>query len=225
MQKLLTKASIVATAVMALTAAGAANAAPAASHAGQAQAVKGSSAALSVLYDQTANDSGIAIVSQNFETGNDPFDSQAADDFVVPAGASWAVGEVDVLGQYFNGFGLATSEHVTFYKDKNGKPGKVIADFPGLVGTDNGTGSFAITLPTPVKLKAGTYWVAVQIDMDFTVGGEWGWENQTTVEGAPAKWANPGDGFLTGCTKYQTETICIPDGQGDHAFRLKGKAK
>ena len=97
-----------------------------------------------------------------------------------------------------------------------------------IAGTDNGTGSFNIMLPK-TKLKGGTsgtqYWVSVQANMDFEVGGEWGWENQTTVVGTAAVWENPGNGFATGCTTYTTETTCIPDGQGDHMFAIKGKAK
>jgi len=72
----------------------------------------------------------------------------------------------------------------------------------------------------------------VQINMDFNGpgakppnSGEWGWENQTETVFAPAAWENPGGGFGTGCTTYQQENVCIPDGQGDHMFTLKGKSK
>src|SRR6185312_2531821 len=122
-----------------------------------------------------------------------------------------------------NGAGLARDENVTFYKNKKGLPGAVKKDFANLAGVDNGTGSFKIK-GAKVKLAAGTYWVSVQANLDFGVGGEWGWENQTTVVGKPAAWVNPGDGFGTGCTVYTTETTCIPDGQGDHMFTIKGSA-
>jgi hypothetical protein len=213
-----------AAAVVALSAAGVAFAAgPSLSKSGvPAAPVKGSMLA-GVLYDQSANDSGIGIVSQNFEASFDVYDAQAADDFTVPSGKTWKVTEVDALGVYFNGSGPAASEHVTIYKNKGGKPGAVVADYPALTGTDN-FGSFAIKLPKALKLKNGTYWVSVQANMDFGAGGEWGWENQTTVEGKAAVWQNPGDGFGTGCTSYTTESVCIPDGQGDHMFILKGKS-
>ena len=86
--------------------------------------------------------------------------------------------------------------------------------------SDNG-GDFKVAVPkTVVK---GTTWVAVQANLDFAQGGEWGWENQTTVVGSAAAWENPGDGFGTGCTTWKTETSCIADGQGDHMFTLLGK--
>src|ERR1700731_3221642 len=70
-----------------------------------------------ILYNQNSNDEGIAIVSQNFTSGSSGavFDSQGADDFVVPAGHKWTVGEVDVTGVYSNGKGPASSENVFFF--------------------------------------------------------------------------------------------------------------
>jgi hypothetical protein len=181
---------------------------------------------LKVLYSQTKTDSGIGIVSQNFESSFDQYDAQAADDFTVPSTATtWTISEVDVAGVYFNGTGLATSENVTFYADNAGLPGKTVKAFTNVAGVDNGTGSFSMTLPTAVKLKPGKYWVSVQANLAFSAGGEWAWENITTVVGSPAAWKNPGGGFGVGCTKYTTETTCIADGQGDHIFVLKGKAK
>ena len=178
-----------------------------------------------VLYDQSANDSGIGIVSQNFETTFDAYDAQAADDFTVPAGQVWRVTEIIAIGVYFNGAGLARDENVTFYKGKKGgRPGKILHQANAVMGMDNGLGTFTIKMPW-FQFWPGTYWVSVQANMDFLVGGEWGWENQTTSEGTAAVWENPGNGFATGCTTYTTETTCIPDGQGDHMFAIKGKAK
>lgn len=188
---------------------------------------KATNRALSVLFDQNGTDSGIGIVSQNFETADNAFDSGAGDDFTVPAGTKWTISEIDVSGAYFNGPGLARSENVTIYNDKGGKPGRAIDGLHSSLvvnGVDDGTGNFTMTLPTPIKLKPGTYWIAVQANMDFGIGGEWGWENQTTTAGTAAVWRNGGDGFGTGCIKWTTETTCIADGQGDHMFTLKGTA-
>ena len=161
-------------------------------------------------------------MSQNFESSFDIYDAAAADDFKVPRFRKWTVDEVDVTGVYFNGAGPARSEHVTFYKNANGHPGAMVATYDDVAGSDNGTGSFTIPIPK-THLKHGTYWVSVVINMDFGVGGEWGWENMLETRGNPANWENPGGGFGIGCTSWEVESTCIPDGQGDHFFMIKGK--
>jgi hypothetical protein len=221
----MTKTVLFATAaVLALSVGGVASAAKPVSvslHHAKAHSLKGADRSAGVLYDQSNNDSGIGIVSQNFESSFDIYDAAAADDFTVPKGSKWKVTEVDAFGVYFNGSGPARDENVTFYKDDHGAVGDEVKTFTA-AGTDN-FGSFAISLGKKgVKLKKGTYWVSVQANLDFSAGGEWGWENQTSSEGNPAQWENPGDGFGTGCTSWSAENVCIPDGQGDHMFTIRG---
>ena len=86
---------------------------------------------------------------------------------------------------------------------------------------DNGSQKFV-----ELKLKGGkngtTYWVSVVANLDFLAGGEWGWENRTTTNGGAAQWQNPGGGFGV-CPTWGDENVCIPDGQGDHMFTIRGK--
>jgi stress response protein SCP2 len=217
---------VAAAAVLAFSA-GVAVAAPAVSSVGfavKAHPVQTSSLA-AVLYDQTDSDAASGINSQNFEAAYDVYDNQGADDFTVPSGVKWKVSEVDVTGSYYNGSGLAASQHVTFYKDKNGKPGKIVAEFDNVTGSDDGFGSLAIKLPSTVTLKTGTYWVSVQVNMDYSQGGQWAWGNRSTVNGSNAMWQNPGDGFGSGCVKYADESTCTGSGLGDKLFSLRGKVK
>src|SRR5258705_9056868 len=53
------------------------------------------------LYDQLNNPGVVSTGSQDFETANDAFDDFTADDFVVPAGQTWTISEVDAQGVYF----------------------------------------------------------------------------------------------------------------------------
>lgn len=129
-----------------------------------------------------------------------------------------------MTGAYYNGAGPAASQHVTIDKNKSGKPSKVVAEAPAVTGVDNSLGSFVMTLGSAVSLKPGTYWVSVQVNMDFALGGQWG-EARTGTHGGPAQWPNPGDGFGTGCTRWGAENDCIPNGLGDKMFTVKGKAK
>jgi hypothetical protein len=180
-----------------------------------------------VLWSQNDDDSGLAVVSQNFESTFDAYDCQAADDFVVPAGETWIVRKVRVTATYFDAIGPADSENVTFYRSEGGAPGRVVRSYPRIVGVDESkglpSGSFRMTLPEPLKLKPGRYWLSVQVNMDFNSNGEWGWESRNTQVGRQARWVNPGDGFGTGCTTYQPEHDCIPDQAAvDHMFELLG---
>ena len=76
-----------------------------------------------VLYDQlngqtTTNPADIS--SQDFETSLDAADSEAADDFVVPAGLTWSIDGIDVDGEYFSRDGLdpvPAGFHVRFWSN------------------------------------------------------------------------------------------------------------
>ncbi|HSC19532.1 MAG TPA: hypothetical protein VLC74_11515 [Rhizomicrobium sp.] len=185
------------------------------------------SGASKTLYDQNSNDAGSGPVSQNFESTFDAYDSQAADDFIVPSGQKWVITEVDVTGVYFNGPGPAASENVFFYKDKGGLPGVIVGQCPAVAGTDS-AGSFVINCRK--RLRPGHYWVSVQVNMDFASGGEWAWEGNLEQHGNPAAWENPGNGFGTGCTNYEYKILCgleapTTNTGADQMFAIKGKVR
>ena len=173
------------------------------------------------LYDQNTNDAGYAVLSDYFDSGD--FDSQAADDFAVPEGFTWIVTKIDVTGVYFNSYGPSIGQKVYFYKDKNGKPGKLIQEIDNLQGVDN-DGSFAITLPGKgVKLKTGKYWLSVQVGLHDFNDGQWGWEVSSEQNTSEAMWQNPGGGFGV-CPIWGNIESCVGYGP-DLMFDLKGKAK
>lgn len=189
------------------------------------------------LYDQNGNDAGVGIVSQNFDSSVAQYDSQGADDFIVPKGATWTVTEVDVTGVYFNGYGPATSEDVHFYADNNGLPGKEVGKgFTNLSGTDS-NGSFAISLGKKgIKLSGGSgkestkkakgtrYWVSVVANLGGVAdGGEWGWETSSVQNNDLAAWQNQGGGFGI-CPSWGTLESCLGYGP-DYMFALKGSSK
>lgn len=196
-----------------------------------------------VQFDQSANQTGIGIISQNFESTLDAYDSQAADDFSIKSNCKGSgrlsgakaiqVSNVTAFGIYFNGSGPADSFNVTFYNDKKGKPGSVVKKCANQPYTMNGNGGFQVDLSKEDNPKATcvkkdlklqpkkTYWVSVQANLDFTAGGEWGWNTVSSTTGHAAMWQNPGDGFGSGCTAYKALTSCIDSGEGpDLAFQI-----
>lgn len=179
-------------------------------------------APLVVLYDQYNNAGANSTVSQDFEAANNAFDNQLADDFVVPAGQTWTVNEVDVQGMYFNGPGPAASFNVFFYQDSGTLPGTLVYTATGL--SYSGNPNFVIPLTTPAVLASGTYWVSVQARQDFTPAGEWGWQDRTVTSNSTAAWQNPGGGFGTTCTTWgrRGATCAIDAPAPDQVFRLLG---
>jgi len=200
-------------------------AAPVAAHDGAVRHHPVRAHKLTTLYDQTGHDSGIAIVSQNFEDDFDTYDTMVADDFAVPEGTRWRIREIEVIGTYFNGIGPAQSLNISIHRNKDGLPGKLVAKYDSIAMVDDNQGSFVVRLPNWLTLKPGGYWISVQANMDFVEGGEWGWETASIVVHDPALFQNPGDGFASGCTTWAPLKSCIDSAQGDMLFALRGKER
>jgi hypothetical protein len=178
-----------------------------------------------LLYDQSDGDNVNAIRAENFESDLDSYDTEAADDFKVPAGETWKISEVYVAGNYFEGSRSADSFAVTFYENRMGKVGKPVkacmnAGYRYETQFDFGTEY----ITCKVALTKGAYFVAIQANTVFSEGGEWGWLTNNTVRRNPSVWRNPGDGYGTGCTDFAPTKTCIPDDEGgDFAFALLGR--
>jgi hypothetical protein len=174
-----------------------------------------------VLYDQYNNAGLNASLSQEFEPANATFSSQVGDDFVVPAGQTWNITEVDAQGAYFNGAGPATSFNVFFYSNSGTLPGTPVYTATAQTYTGGPT-DFVVNLATPAVLAGGqTYWVSVQAVMSFTQGGEWGWQDRSVTSNSPSAWRNPGGGFGV-CPSWGVKTVCIPGSGPDAVYRLVG---
>jgi hypothetical protein len=166
-----------------------------------------------LLWDQNSNFGG-TVFSENSDA--------AADDFAVPSGQTWRVSQIDVTGAYFNGYGPASSETVTFYNDKNGKPGRIHSGPFTLTCADSG-GSFHCILPAAVKLRPGTWWVSVVANCNFENCGQWGWTLNTVVQGNEAVWRN-GEGSGK-CATFKPLHRCFGGAPADLAFKLYGSSK
>jgi hypothetical protein len=178
-----------------------------------------------ILYNQYNNQGSNDITSQNFESTNNPYDTFAADDFVVPAGQTWNVDTVEVDGEY-TGSGPADSVNVLFYSNGAGNlPGTVVASRDNLTYTAGpAPGDLIIPLGSSVELGPGTWWMSVQANQNLVPAGQWFWRDRTLMSNAGAAWQNPGNGFGTGCTAWSRRTTCVSPGntEPDQVFRLIG---
>ena len=181
--------------------------------------VTGTATPVGTLYTQTGA-AGASPNSQAFEPANVAFNNQAAEDFVVPAGANWSITQVSANGLYFNGAGPSTSFNVFFYNNAGGIPGSVIASYTNLAYT--GGASPVITIPA-TNLSAGTYWVSIQSNMSFAAGGQWAWgASGATATGSPWAWQNPGGGFAVCPTWGNGAVTCVPGTARNLLFTLTG---
>jgi hypothetical protein len=183
-----------------------------------------------VLWNQNSNSNGEGIDSQNFSSTFQQYDTQSADDFVVPAGAVWKIKEVDVTGLYFGGSGPATSEEVIIWKKAKGMPSQTrLFDVNNIKGADS-AGSFVIKIPkgSPIKLRGGakgkTYWLSVVANCNFAGCGEWGWENNATITGNQGMFQNPNGGFGV-CPTWGTIANCVGATDADFMFELQGTSR
>jgi hypothetical protein len=188
------------------------------------------------LYDQNIGDASYGWFSQTLSS-YPQYDEYLADDFMVPAGHTWKVKEVDTTGFYYIGAGPASSVNLLFWNDKKGLPDKdsKVAECDNLTpksGLD--TGSFQLKLPKSCKanFKSGAkdkrYWITVQANMaGINTSGYWAWMQNLTVNN------NQGAGYYYGggnsvadpqcLQRFETISDCWNAGQVDLAFSLIGK--
>lgn len=175
------------------------------------------------LYNQTANYGGSLASTQNFEAGYDAYDAEGADDFVVTWADGWNVEQVGAIAGYWNGTGPAASMNVVLYDDASGMPGSAVCTYMNNAYTDDGAGNFLMDFSgTPCYLPAGTYWFGFQGNVDFAVGGQFGWGLETVQTGLPGMWRNPLDGFGNGCTTWTVRTACSTIADPDYSFLING---
>ncbi len=180
-----------------------------------------------VLYNQlgTVTTSG-ALTAQYSSSSGAPYDSEGADDFVVPA-AGWRISTVEFAAFPGNSTTGAypTAASVRVYANAAGVPGTVACSYPSATVVYNTSTQIAtVNLPSVCDLTtAGTYWISYQPIYDFGAsGGDYYWLLSAPQAGLIGQWRNPGDGFSSGCTDWSPTTSCSFT-QPDYAFRLSGQ--
>jgi hypothetical protein len=180
-------------------------------------------AATIVLFNQTGTaatptaDSSASNFSPSNDLGGGSTD-RGADDFTVPAGATWAINEIDVTGA-FSAATTGTTVNAYIYANDAGKPGAEIFSQLGITAT--GAPNFVVPLTGVPELTAGTYWVTVQYVV-APGGSYWSWGTSTVQRGAPAQWRSSAG--LPSCPAgdWTARTTCFAGTNPDQVFALKG---
>lgn len=167
-----------------------------------------------VLYNQNNNAAPSPypfIPISDFEAMFNNFDSEGADDFVVPANG-WIVD-----GFWFDAQGgnLGVSNGtLRIYNDSAGKPGTTACSPTIGTITARADDNIEVELATPCQLSAGTYWVGLRINRNLTNGQNFFWSSRSVTSNNRAVWRNPGNGYSTGCTTWQITENCASIGSG-----------
>jgi hypothetical protein len=192
-----------------------------------------SDAPLAILYNQLDNPGASIISSQNFEAAYDAYDSFGADDFVVPPNTSWTIKGVGINGGYYTcgmpglpPCGPAASFNVFFHVDNGGLPkDPPAATRANMTYVEDPPGTFKIKIAPSITIPASPsprhVWVSVQGNLDFGVGGQFGWGDRAVQSNDPAAWQNPGGGFGV-CPDWGVMTGCIGSLDPDFQFALVG---
>lgn len=154
------------------------------------------------LYDQT-NACSDGVASQQFPDFGDSR-LQAADDFTVPAGATWTLERVYNQG-LFSVAGPFDSVIVEIYDNTGpgGLPGGLYCQETGLTSA-GGTSdpNLDVTLDGSCVVGEGTWWVSVLTDQDFGVAGQWFWAQNASNNGSEYAFQDP-DGLVgTSCPSW-----------------------
>jgi hypothetical protein len=156
------------------------------------------SAPAAVLYDQTGFPQNAALISSSSFTSDLTKAARGADDFTVPAGATWQISSVDVVGTTPSGL----TAGVFIYGNAGLLPGALLFQQTGIPIA--GTYGFSAPISGAPALGPGTYWVSVQ-----TSGAtQWSWSTSQTTAGHTAVWGNPANGYGTGCTSFTPLPSC-----------------
>jgi hypothetical protein len=168
-----------------------------------------------VLWDQTGLRSGARVSSDH---GGDEFDSQGADDFVVPAGHVWSVTSVFAPGS--NGSThpepfIVPGVNVSIYADGGAQPGDLIRSYVSVPPTTS-PDDLTIPLSPALVLGPGTYWISVQADFNsLGLSDGWLWAVRQTPIGATGVWRS-GSGLGAGNEEWAPLT--------DFEFDLRGSS-
>jgi len=172
------------------------------------------------IYAQTDPRVG-SIPSQNFlDFGGI---AQTADDFTIPAGASWKLRSIVSDGEV-NGAPAITNATVIIYSDNNGAPGEEIYNSGEIAPTSEPDNyNINLELPEEIELESGSYWLSVYADLAFGGGDQWFWRSQAQITGNESVWRDQANLFGTGAIDWFGSSLVFGGDPTDQIFQLFGR--
>lgn len=174
------------------------------------------------LYDQSGSVT-FSAPSQNFlDLG---LVVQAADDFTVPAGATWTVEKLIANGEGGNAPSI-TDATVVIYEDNGGLPGAEVYNSGSITPTSEpDVYDLNLELPEALELGEGSYWLSVYTNLALSEEQfQWAWSTQSTVVGNEAVLRDDGV-FFEGITDWTPQSIVYDFTPEDQVFQIFGTAQ
>src|SRR4029453_4433257 len=162
------------------------------------------------------------IISQDFIPDSNRYDSEAADDFVVPDGTTWTVTQVDADGWESSIGQPMPSYNVRFYSQAGALPGALVAERLGQSYCAAG-GDVQVAVSPGLVLPPGHYWISLQA-VESESSRSWYWQDRALQEGEAAAWRNPPGGFTARCLSWTERRDCSRSypANADQVWRLRG---
>ncbi|MBN2460735.1 MAG: T9SS type A sorting domain-containing protein [Candidatus Cloacimonetes bacterium] len=178
-----------------------------------------------ILWDQLdAEGETYGKSAQDFEPVYNAYDAEVAGDFVLENPATVTGCAVNF---FFNAaYSEAVPFNVGFFPDEDGEPGEtaLVSIFTAEY-LPNENNVYEITFAEPVELPAGTYWIGYNMKLDYGTLEIQCFANQkvSLINGTPAYWRNPGDGFGTGYTTWSPAVLSQGNTPEDITFSIIGE--
>jgi hypothetical protein len=178
-----------------------------------------------VLHDQTNSPGHDSYTSEAFPPPQDTADGKLADDFTVPAGQTWSLSQVDVIGEDDPYMGMSPPPFVNvFLYDASSSPAPGAERFHASHVPVSNYPNDAVPITGAPALGPGTHWIVVQEDGGEFMVPSWGWKGRTIQDGNQATFQG-GSFWGPTCSTFQPIKTCFPSGDGvDLLWKISGSA-
>jgi hypothetical protein len=173
-----------------------------------------------VLHDQTNSVGFNAYVSEDFQPSQDAVDSWIADDFTVPAGQSWTLSQMDVIG--VDDGGPPPFVNIFIYANSGTLPGGELFHQSHIPAS--GYPNYSAPITGAPSIGSGTYWISIQEDGGGFMVPSWGWRGRLVQDGNQAVFKG-NSGWGNGCHTFTPLKTCFSSSDGvDMSWKISGSA-